>query len=189
MRPPIFFIFIDVVLVGREKRKRRRRRRTFDLGGLLVRIRGPVEEVLDDVGLASEGGEVEGVVIEASLLENNTSTTFQHITDEQNRTKLDTPVQERREDLARVFVGGGFVETDGATSVLKERDDALFPVGIAVELEMDHVVEAHMAHAVGPEDAHGLDDVEVVLLAGAGDRALAVDATYLGTVGLPQLVA
>jgi len=58
-----------------------------------------------------------------------------------------------------------------------------------VEFDADHVVEAHMANGVGAEDAHGLDDVEVVFLAGAGDRALAVDASYLGAVGLPQLVA
>ena len=58
-----------------------------------------------------------------------------------------------------------------------------------MELDTDHVVEPHMADGVGAEDAHGLDDVEVVFLAGAGDRALAVDASNLGTVGLPQLVA
>ena len=94
--------------------------RFLDLGGLLVRIRGPVEEVLDDVGLASEGGKVERVVVEASLLEDDSSTTLQHVTDEEHGAVFDTPVEEGGEDLTRVLVGGGFVETDGAPSMFKE---------------------------------------------------------------------
>jgi len=155
----------------------------------LGRIRGPCEEKVDDINLSSKRSEMKGIVIETSLLKDNTSSSVDDETDKKNSSILYTPMKERGKNLSCVLVNGRFVETNGAASMFKQRDDPFLPVRTTVKLDADNIIEADVTYSLRTEDAHPLDDMEKVLLARQGDRTFAVDASDLCAVWLPHLVA
>lgn len=152
-------------------------------------IRGPCEKKVDDIDLSGERGEMKRIVIETSLLEDNTSSSVDDETDEKNRSILYTPMEEGGKNLSGVLIDGRFVETNGAASMFKQRDNPFLPIRTTVELDADNIIETDVTYSLWAEDAHALDDVKKVLLTGQRDGTFAVDASDLRAVRLPNFVA